>query len=151
MKLIVQRVKEVYIKTEGKIHDNCGRGLLVLVGISKNDDGTEISFLADKLVNLRIFEDEHGKMNLSVKDIKGDIAAVSQFTVYGDTKKGRRPGFSLSDVPEKAKPLYDKFIEELKYTGLKVIEGVFGSHMHIGLINDGPATFIIEKDNNNLT
>ncbi|MBU4486530.1 MAG: D-tyrosyl-tRNA(Tyr) deacylase, partial [Candidatus Delongbacteria bacterium] len=115
------------------------------IGINTTDDESIIPYFIDKIVNLRIFEDSGGKMNLSVKDINGEIAAVPQFTLYADTKKGRRPGFTESSPPEKAMPLYNFFIKNLKETGLKIVEGVFGSHMEIGLINNGPATFIIEK------
>lgn len=145
MKLLIQRVNEVFIKIDNKIHASSGKGLLVFLGISVQDSGNEIYYLADKLINLRIFEDCDGKMNLSVKDIHGDIAFVSQFTLYADTTKGRRPGFSFSALPEKAEELYDRFVNELKLSGLKVSTGVFGAHMEIGLVNNGPATFIIEK------
>ena len=104
-----------------------------------------IPYFIDKIVNLRIFEDENGKMNLSVKDIGGEIAAVSQFTLYADTSRGRRPGFTDSASPEVSEPLYNEFVNQLKKTGLKISEGVFGAHMYLSLINNGPATFILEK------
>ncbi len=145
MKILVQRVDEVSIKIEGRNHSSSAKGLLLFIGVSVDDDESVTSYFADKVTNLRIFEDKDGKMNLSVKDIKGDIAAVSQFTLYADTAKGRRPGFSSSAPPEKAVRIYNKLVMELKETGLKVSEGVFGAHMEISLINNGPATFIIEK------
>jgi len=145
MKVLVQRVDEVFIKIDGKIHAASGKGLLIFIGFKNGDSESLFPYFIDKIINLRIFEDGEGKMNLSVKDINGDIAAVSQFTLYADTKKGRRPGFSESAPPEKAFALYNSFVSQLKQTGLKVSEGVFGAHMEIGLINNGPATFMIEK------
>lgn len=146
MKILVQRVDEVFIKIDGKIHSASGKGLLLFIGFKNGDSESLFPYFIDKIINLRIFEDSEGKMNLSVKEINGDIAAVSQFTLYADTKKGRRPGFSESASPETAEPLYNSFVNGLKYSGLKVSEGVFGAHMEIGLINNGPATFIIEKN-----
>jgi len=145
MKVLVQRVDEVYIKIEGKIHASSGKGLLLFIGIKHSDDESIVPYFIDKILNLRIFEDSDGKMNLSVKDIGGDIAAVSQFTLYADTSRGRRPGFTESALPEKAELIYNLFVKELSECGLKVIEGKFGAHMEIGLINNGPATFMIEK------
>ena len=145
MKVLVQRVDEVFIKIDGKIHAASGKGLLLFIGFKNGDNESLFPYFIDKIINLRIFEDSEGKMNLSVKDIKGEIAAVSQFTLYADTKKGRRPGFSESAPPEIAMPLYSSFVGQLKDSGLKISEGVFGAHMEIGLINNGPATFMIEK------
>lgn len=144
MKILLQRVNGVKVEAEGRIVSESGKGLLLLVGIGKLDDGSEIPYFADKVINLRIFEDGNGKMNLSVKDISGEICAVSQFTLYADTKKGRRPGFSLSAPPAKAFELYSRFVGELKKSNLKVSEGIFGAHMDITLINSGPATFMLE-------
>lgn len=146
MKILVQRVDEVFIKIDGVIHSSSGKGLLLFIGIKNEDDESIIPYLIDKIINLRIFEDKDGKMNLSVKDINGEIAAVSQFTLYADTKRGRRPGFTESAMPEKALILYNIFVKSLKESGLKIAEGVFGAHMEISLINNGPATFIIEKE-----
>jgi len=145
MKVLVQRVDEVFIKIDGKIHAASGKGLLLFIGFKNGDDESLFPYFIDKIINLRIFEDSEGKMNLSVKDINGDIAAVSQFTLYADTKKGRRPGFSESAPPEIAEPLYNSFLNSLQNSGLKISEGIFGAHMEIGLINNGPATFMIEK------
>jgi D-tyrosyl-tRNA(Tyr) deacylase len=145
MKILVQRVDEAVIKIEGNIHSATGRGLLLFIGVGAHDDESVIPYFIDKITNLRIFGDSEGKMNLSVKDISGEITAVSQFTLYADTRKGRRPGFSGSAAPEQAQNIYNIFINELKKTGLKTAGGVFGAHMDISLINSGPATFIIEK------
>lgn len=145
MKILVQRVDEVFIKIDGVIHASSGKGLLLFIGIKHDDTEEIIPYFVDKIINLRIFEDTTGKMNLSVKDINGEIAAVSQFTLYADTGKGRRPGFSDSAPPDKAVALYNLFVSQLRNSGLRISEGVFGAHMEIGLINNGPATFIIEK------
>jgi len=144
MKILLQRTDRVSIMVNGSQVSSSGRGLLLLIGIGADDDESSILYFIDKVTNLRIFEDKEGKMNLSVKDIGGDIAAVSQFTLYADTKKGRRPGFSLAAPPEKALKIYNKFVQELKRTGLNISEGVFGAHMEISLVNNGPATFMIE-------
>jgi len=144
MKILLQRTDTVSIMADGSPVSSSGRGLLLLIGIGADDDESSIPYFIDKVTNLRIFEDAEGKMNLSVKDIGGDIAAVSQFTLYADTKKGRRPGFSLAAPPAKALKIYNKFVHELKGTGLNISEGVFGAHMEITLVNNGPATFMIE-------
>ncbi len=145
MRILVQRVDEVHIKIEKNITSSSGKGLLLFIGISTDDNEDIIPYFIDKITNLRIFDDAGGKMNLSVKDIGGDIAAVSQFTLYADTSKGRRPGFSSSAPPGKALKIYNSFITALKQTGINITQGVFGAHMEINLINNGPATFIIEK------
>jgi D-aminoacyl-tRNA deacylase len=145
MRILLQRVDETYIRIEGEIRATSGKGLLLFIGIKNGDSESEASYLAEKVLNLRIFEDENGKMNLSVLDIKGGIAAVSQFTLYADTTKGRRPGFADSADPAEAVLLYNFFVSKLKESGLSISEGEFGAHMEIGLINNGPATFILEK------
>jgi len=145
MRVLVQRVDEAFIRIDGKIHAASGKGLLLFVGFKNGDTEDMIPYFTDKIINLRIFEDAEGKMNMSVKDINGEISVVSQFTLYADTNRGRRPGFSDSASPDVAVPLYDSFVKYLKNTGLKIEEGVFGAHMEIGLINNGPATFLIEK------
>jgi len=145
MRILVQRVDETKIKIDGRIISSSRKGLLLFIGVSTDDDESIIPYFIDKVTNLRIFEDDGGKMNLSVKDIGGDIAAVSQFTLYADTSKGRRPGFAGSAPPEKALQIYNSFIAELRRTGIHIAEGVFGAHMEICLVNNGPATFILEK------
>lgn len=146
MRILIQRADEVFIKINNKIHCTSGKGLLLFIGVGSDDSESLIPYLTDKLINLRIFEDSEGKMNLSVKDINGEITAVSQFTLYADTTRGRRPGFSASAAPDKAKTLYKSLVTELKKSELVVHEGVFGEHMEIGLVNNGPATFILEKN-----
>ncbi len=145
MKILIQRVDRTEIRIGGKVFSSSGKGLLVFAGIGYSDDEKTAAYMADRTLGLRIFEDGDGKMNLSVKDIGGDIAVVSQFTLYADTKKGRRPGFSASAPPDRAIVLYDHFVNELRSSGLKVSEGVFGEHMEVSLTNNGPATFIIEN------
>jgi len=144
MKILLQRTDSVNIMADGSPVSSSGKGLLLFIGIGADDDESSIPYFIDKITNLRIFEDAEGKMNLSVKDIGGDIAAVSQFTLYADTRKGRRPGFSLAAPPEKAKVIYNAFVKELKKTGLNISEGVFGAHMEISMVNNGPATFMID-------
>ena len=145
MRVLIQRVDEVFIRINNKIHCTSGKGLLLFIGVGSDDSESVIPYFVDKITNLRMFGDIDGKMNLSLKDINGVITAVSQFTLYADTSRGRRPGFSASAHPEKAKALYGLLVKELKKTGIEVKEGVFGENMEIGLINNGPATFLIEK------
>lgn len=144
MKIVLQRVTHAQVDVDQQTVGQIETGLLLLVGISKSDDASAIEYLANKVLNLRIFSDDAGKMNLSVLDIGGDILAVSQFTLYGDTKKGRRPGFDQAALPDQAEPLFNQFVEKLKTSNLKVETGQFGADMKVSLLNDGPVTFILE-------
>lgn len=145
MKVVLQRVQRASVSVEGKIVGKIGRGIALLIGVSNTDQISDVDFVADKCVNLRIFEDEEGKMNRSVLDEDGEILAISQFTLLGNTKKGRRPSFIKAADPEKGKALYDAFIYRLRTSGLKIECGVFGAMMDINLINYGPVTMIIES------
>ncbi len=144
MKIVLQRVKEASVKVDNKIVGKINQGLLLLVGIEKADTQKEIDFLSQKIINLRIFEDENDKMNRSCLDINGQILAVSQFTLAGSTKKGRRPSFDNSMEPKKASEYFELFVNELRKSNLKVETGIFGAYMEVSLINDGPVTFILE-------
>ncbi|MBZ0200732.1 MAG: D-tyrosyl-tRNA(Tyr) deacylase [Ignavibacteriaceae bacterium] len=148
MRALVQRVSAggVYIKEENYTAE-IGKGMVVLLGIKTSDAESDINFVADKCCNLRIFKDENGKMNLSVKDIGGEMLLISQFTLYGETAKGNRPGFTDAARPEEAIPLYEKFIKRLKENigSEKVKTGVFGAMMSVKIINDGPVTLYVES------
>lgn len=145
MRLVIQRVKEASVKVDGKIVGKIDKGLLVLVGFTYNDTILDINKLADKVLNLRIFDDEDGVMNKSILDVGGSILSVSQFTLYADTKKGRRPSYALALNGNEAKKLYDNWNEVLKKT-IQVEEGVFGADMEVSLINDGPVTIVMESE-----
>ncbi|MBU1397481.1 MAG: D-tyrosyl-tRNA(Tyr) deacylase [Proteobacteria bacterium] len=145
MRAVVQRVKESSVSVDGKIIGKIGAGLLVLIGIAKKDTISDIDFIADKILNLRIFEDENKKMNMSVLDIGGEILVVSQFTLLGDCRKGRRPSFIDAAEPEKANELYEKFVEKIRGRGVKVKTGIFRAMMDVSLVNDGPVTLIVES------
>ena len=145
MKLVIQRVKHAGVKVDGKEISSIGKGLLIFIGISKEDDGAQIEWLAKKTVELRIFEDDQDKMNLSLKDIEGEILLVSQFTLYGSCIKGRRPDFLEAAHPEKAEKMYLKFADAIKQNGIIPKLGKFGKHMDITLLNDGPVTMILER------
>lgn len=145
MQVVIQRVKKAQVKIKGKIVSRISRGLLVLLAIKNDDNQNKLDWMADKVANLRIFSDSQDKMNLSVQDIKGEVLVVSQFTLYGDCQKGRRPSFISAAEPKKAEEFYSLFVEKLKSYGLEIKEGVFGAMMAVELINDGPVTIIIEK------
>lgn len=145
MKALVQRVRQASVTIENKIYSEIKQGFLVLLGVEKNDSEAEAVYLANKVAALRVFEDEQGKMNLSVRDIGGSLLVVSQFTLAGDTRRGNRPGFETAARPETALPLYEFFVQELKNKGLPVATGVFQADMQVALVNDGPVTFMLEK------
>lgn len=145
MKILLQRVKNCSVDVSGKRVSEIGRGMLALVGVEAHDTQEEAAWLAKKTVNLRIFEDDGGKMNLSVKDIGGEILAVSQFTLAGDTSRGNRPGFETAARPEQAKPLYEFYVRAVKEQGVPVKTGIFQADMQVALINDGPVTFMLER------
>ena len=145
MRAVVQRVKSAKVEVEGNIIGNIERGLLVLLGVEDNDNMDDINYLADKICNLRIFEDKNEKMNLSAIDIKGSLLIVSQFTLYGDCRKGRRPNFMAAARPEFAEELYNKFVDECKKYITRVETGKFQAVMDVTLINDGPVTLLIDS------
>jgi D-aminoacyl-tRNA deacylase len=144
MRVVIQRVKEAEVKVGDKIIGQIGRGLLVLLAIHRDDTEDKIENLAAKVLNLRIFSDKDQKMNLSVKNVGGEILVVSQFTLYGDTAKGNRPSFIESAKPDKAIPYYEKFVAKIEASGLKTATGKFGAMMDVELVNDGPVTIIID-------
>lgn len=147
MKAVVQRVACAAVSAPGRERKTIGRGLMVLLGVGRGDNMEDVRYLADKTVNLRVFEDTSGKMNLSVKDIGGELLVVSQFTLYGDCRKGRRPGFSDAAPPDLAHELYLEYIKELELTGLRIAAGYFQEHMLVEIMNDGPVTLLLESKN----
>lgn len=145
MRAIVQRVSNAKVEVNNKTVGQIGKGLLVYVSIGKTDTLEDIQFIADKLENLRIFSDEAGKMNRSVLDVGGEILLVSNFTLHGDCRKGRRPGFDAAAQPELANKFYKKLIELINNEGIKVEAGIFGEHMRVSSVNDGPVTFLLDS------
>lgn len=145
MRIVVQRVREAQVKVDGEIVGKIGRGLLLLVGFGRGDGGEQISWLADKVLNLRVFGDEQGRMDRSLRDIGGEVLAVPQFTLYGDVRKGRRPSFDRAAPPEQAEPLFRQFAEKLEQSGLRVERGSFRAYMSVELTNDGPVTLVLER------
>ncbi len=145
MRAVIQRVKSAGVVVNGRQISHIGTGHLVLLGMEQKDTDQDVEYLADKTVNLRVFEDDEGKMNLSVKDIRGELLVVSQFTLYGDCRKGRRPGFSAAAAPEIAEPFYEKFCRLCEKQGVQVKKGVFRAHMEVSLVNDGPVTMLLDS------
>lgn len=145
MKIVLQRVTHSSVEIEGKINGQIKKGLMVLVGFASDDTTAIIDKMIDKLINLRIFEDGQGKMNRSLMDVNGSILSISQFTLYAECKRGRRPGFTDAARPEIAIPLYDYFNQELKEKGIHVETGIFGADMKVSLLNDGPVTIILDS------
>ncbi len=145
MRAVIQRVREAKVQVEGQVVGAIGPGLLVYLGVGKGDAESDAQFMADKLVNLRIFADEAGKMNRSVVDIGGGILLVSNFTLHGDCRKGRRPGFDAAAEPGLAEPLYERVGELMVQQGVKVEKGSFGAYMQVTSVNDGPVTFLLDS------
>ncbi|MGYP000075651807 len=146
MKFIVQRVNKSQVEVEEKIVGKIDKGFMVLIGITHNDTKEIADFLVRKLINLRVFEDENGKMNLSLKDVQGSLLLISQFTLYADCTSGNRPSFTNAAKPEFANELYEYIIEECKKQISNVQTGIFGADMQVSLVNDGPVTIILEKE-----
>ena len=145
MKIVIQRVSEASVKVNNKTTGEISKGLLLLVGVEEEDNQEDADWLAKKVLDLRIFSDEEGKMNLSVKDINGEILCVSQFTLLADYKKGNRPSFIKAAKPEKAVPLFEYFKDLIKKSGLKTKSGIFGADMKVSLLNDGPVTIVMDS------
>ena len=146
MRAVVQRVSSARVEIDGEVAGSIGRGLLVLLGVGQGDSEKQAHWLADKIAGLRIFEDDAGKMNLSVEEVGGSALVVSQFTLYGDCRKGRRPSFTGAAPPEEADRLYQVFVARLKERGLPVATGVFQAMMQVHLVNDGPVTVVVETE-----
>lgn len=145
MRAVIQRVREAEAEVGGEVVGKIGAGLLVLIGVGKDDVERDLEYVADKVLGLRVFEDDLGKMNLSIMDVKGEILAVSQFSLYGDCRKGRRPSFDESASPDIAEKLYNLFIEKIKDRGVRVETGRFRAIMDVHLINSGPVTILLDS------
>ena len=146
MRAVVQRVSSSKVTVDGELTGKIDKGLLVLLGVTHEDTSKDVDYIIDKVLNLRIFEDENEKMNLSLKDVSGELLVVSQFTLYGDCRKGRRPSFSSAARPEVATKLYEEFIDKARKEGIVTQTGQFGAHMMVDLTNDGPVTILLESN-----
>jgi D-tyrosyl-tRNA(Tyr) deacylase len=145
MKAVIQRVQSAQVLVDGRLTGKIGKGLLVFIGVGKGDGEEDISYMVSKLPDLRIFEDASGKFNLSLKEINGEMLVVSQFTLYGDCKKGRRPSFTDAEEPSIARNLYERLVHRLKEQGLPIETGEFQAKMEVHLINDGPVTLLLDS------
>lgn len=148
MRAVVQRVTRGRVTVDGQTSGEIGRGVVVLLGVGQDDGPADAEYLARKVTGLRIFEDQQGKMNLALADVGGQALVVSQFTLYGDCRRGNRPSFSTAAPSEKGKQLYDYFVEKLRETGIAVQTGVFQAHMQVEIINDGPVTLLLDSAKN---
>lgn len=146
MRVVLQRVSEARVRVDGEVVGEIGAGLMILLGVGRDDTESDAGYLADKIAGLRIFEDDQGKMNRSVAELGGGGLVVSQFTLYGDCRKGRRPGFSAAAPPERANQLYLEFAARLQARGLTVATGIFQADMQVELVNDGPVTMILDSN-----
>lgn len=146
MRAVIQRVKSASVTVEGKVVSEVNKGLLVFLGVAQEDTPADVDYMAGKITNLRIFEDDEGLMNLSVLDVGGEALVVSQFTLCGDCRKGRRPSFIDAARPEKADPLYQAFMDEISRLGVPVKAGIFQAMMDVELINDGPVTILLDSN-----
>ena len=145
MRALIQRVSHASVTVDGRVVGQIGRGFVILLGVTHTDGRAEATWLAAKIAGLRVFDDEAGKMNRALADVGGELLVVSQFTLYGDARKGRRPSFTGAAAPERAEPLVDTFVEILREAGFTVATGVFGAHMDVEIHNDGPVTMMIER------
>ena len=145
MRAVIQRVEKASVSVEGEIRGQVGAGFLVLIGVEEGDGDADFKYIADKVPNLRVFEDEQGKMNRSLLDVGGEVLAVSQFTLLGDARGGRRPSFIAAARPETADPMYERLVAEWRARGIRVETGVFGAHMKVALVNDGPVTILLDS------
>jgi D-tyrosyl-tRNA(Tyr) deacylase len=145
MRAVVQRVSEASVRVDGDVVGRIGAGLVVLLGVGQGDADADVDYLADKVVNLRILADDAGQMNRSVLDAGGEVLVVSQFTLYGDARRGRRPGYSDAARPDEASRLYDRFVSEVRRSGLRVETGVFRAMMDVALVNQGPVTILLDS------
>lgn len=145
MRAVIQRVLESSVSVEGTVVGEIGKGIMVLLGVEEGDTEKEAQYIADKVIGLRIFEDEEGKMNHSLQEVGGELLAISQFTLLGDARKGRRPSYSNAARPDEANRLYEYFVEKVRATGTKVEKGVFQADMKVSLINDGPVTILLDS------
>ncbi|WP_321474188.1 D-aminoacyl-tRNA deacylase [uncultured Paludibaculum sp.] len=145
MRAIVQRVKKASVEVDGRITGSIGQGILVLLGVTHGDTEAEADYLLDRITGLRMFNDAAGKMNLSLRDVGGRLLVVSQFTLYGDVRKGRRPSFDLAAPAEQARRLYEYFVDQARASGVATETGEFQAHMDVSLVNDGPVTFVLES------
>lgn len=145
MRAVIQRVSESSVCVQGKVVGEIGMGIMVLLGVEEGDTEKEAQYIADKVIGLRIFEDEEGKMNHSLQEVGGELLAISQFTLLGDARKGRRPSYSNAARPEEANRLYEYFVEKVRATGTKVEKGIFQADMKVSLVNDGPVTILLDS------
>jgi D-aminoacyl-tRNA deacylase len=146
MRAIVQRVTSGNVEIEGRVVGSIAKGLVVLLGVSEKDTNEDVAYMSEKILNLRVFDDEEGKMNFSLLDIQGELLVVSQFTLYGDCRKGRRPNYMAAAKPEKADELYNEFVKLCKAQNIKTETGVFQADMKVNIMNDGPVTLIVDSE-----